>query len=301
VHPEDLQTTKANWKKSLTSGEPFQQENRFKQKDGTYRLHLNRAHALRDNEGQIVMWIGSSTDIEDVTQAVVRKDQLELLTAGLKEQRKQLLALNNAKDEFIALASHQLRTPATAVKQYISLMLEGYASPVTSTQKAYLQTEIDSSGYTLRRESYNVANLLNEIIAELQPNLRYKQQSAIFKDESDQTAILIDVNEMKIALSNLLENASKYSHNDSTIHIKLLRKNGKLLIEIKDEGVGLKQGDTRRIFDKFTRVNNELSDTVSGTGLGLYWVKQIIKLHGGSVNVRSILGKGSTFIVSLPI
>jgi PAS domain S-box-containing protein len=320
IHPEDIDATIASWEQSLKCGEPFQIENRFRRHDGVYRHHLNRAQALRDKNGKILMWIGSSTDIEDITQTVARKEELELIAAGLKEQRKQLVAINNAKDEFIALASHQLRTPATAVKQYISLVLSGYASPVTSIQKKYLKTaydsnerqlniindllktaQIDSNGYQLKKNHHYILSLIKEIIAELQPIFNLKSQKVIVENKDKIGTILIDGNEMKLVLSNLIENASKYSHKGSVVKVSLQKKNQNLLIKISDTGVGIANGDTRRIFDKFTRIDNELSDTVAGTGLGLYWVKQIIMLHGGTVKVSSKLGKGSSFVINLPL
>lgn len=320
IHPDDLDANIRRWKQSLSSGEPFQFENRFRRHDGVYRLHISRAHALRDNGGNILMWIGSCTDIEDITQTAFRRDELELITVGLKEQRKQLVAINNAKDEFIALASHQLRTPATAVKQYISLVLSGYASPVTPSQKQYLQTaydsnerqlniindllktaQIDSSRYTLKKQHHAISSLLQETITELQPILNLKSQKVIVEGKDELSTVLVDSSEMKLVLSNLLENASKYSHSGGVVIVKLQKKNQKFVIEINDTGVGISRNDARRIFEKFTRIDNELSDTVAGTGLGLYWVKQIIRQHGGTVKVKSDLGKGSSFIVNLPL
>jgi signal transduction histidine kinase len=105
---------------------------------------------------------------------------------------------------------------------------------------------------------------------------------------------------LNLVLVNLLENASKYSQKGTKITITISAKSGFVNIAIKDNGVGIHEEDLGRIFHKFTRVNNELSDTVSGSGLGLYWADRIIKLHAGQLSVISKPNHGSTFKVSLP-
>jgi signal transduction histidine kinase len=104
-----------------------------------------------------------------------------------------------------------------------------------------------------------------------------------------------------LAIVNLLENAIKYSFPDTTILIELKSSGNKVELSIKDTGVGVSEEDVERIFDKFTRVDNELSDTVSGSGLGLYLVKKIVKLHKGTIQVVSTPGIGSTFTMRLPL
>jgi signal transduction histidine kinase len=105
---------------------------------------------------------------------------------------------------------------------------------------------------------------------------------------------------MKLAITNLIDNASKYTYPGKGITVLVKEKNHQVQISVRDEGVGISKADITRIFDKFTRVNNELSDTVNGTGLGLYWVKRIVKIHKGTVEVVSAPNKGSTFKISLP-
>ena len=100
---------------------------------------------------------------------------------------------------------------------------------------------------------------------------------------------------------NLLENASKYSYSKSVIKITIKQTVDAATITIADNGVGINADNLESIFDKFTRINNELSDTVSGSGLGLYWVRKIIAAHGGTIKVTSAIGKGSSFTVKLPV
>ncbi len=238
--------------------------------------------------------------------------------AYVMKQRRDLQASNRAKDEFISIASHQLRTPATSVKQYLGMLLEGYAGAIPEPLQFFLDTayasnerqlaiidellkiaQIDSGSFKLKKEKINIGQLVKRVVSQYQPVVRVRKQKLILLVVGD-TNTSVDVHEISLAMSNLIENASKYSPNGTIINVQVLRKTKKIEIYIRDNGVGIKEENIKKIFDKFTRVDNDLSDTVSGTGLGLYWVKRIVKLHKGTITVESELNKGSTFIMSIP-
>jgi signal transduction histidine kinase len=105
---------------------------------------------------------------------------------------------------------------------------------------------------------------------------------------------------IRMALSNILDNASKYTPEGKAIRVTVKEKKGYVCIAITDEGVGIAEDDMDKLFRKFSRIDNPLSVQVGGTGLGLYWSKEIIELHGGSIDVESKLNKGTTFTVKLP-
>jgi signal transduction histidine kinase len=226
---------------------------------------------------------------------------------------------SDAKDEFISLASHQLRTPATGVKQYLGMVLENYTGDITEQQRTFLQTaydsnerqisiiqdilktaRIDSGVFKLERVHTDIAELVRTVIADFSSIFNMRNQT-IKTSLDDELFVLVDPAEISLVISNLLENASKYSPEGTSISIRGTRNGKKLSLSITDSGVGINAKDTSRIFDKFTRVSNTMSDTVSGNGLGLYWVMRIITLHGGSVTVESVFNEGSTFTVILPI
>lgn len=234
-------------------------------------------------------------------------------------ENKRLLELSAAKDEFIALASHQLRTPATAVKQYLGLLVQGYAGELDETQTDYLQTaydsnereltiindllktaQIDTKGYRLKQSKVDMIALLNDVFSGLQPVLDMKHQTLSFT-HSPELFAHADREEVKIVLSNLVENAHKYSHEGKKIHVAAHQQGKWAVVSVRDEGVGIAKADLTSIFEKFTRVNNPLSDSVNGNGLGLYWVKRIVTLHGGSLEVTSQPGAGTTFTVQFPV
>ena len=225
---------------------------------------------------------------------------------------------DKAKDEFISLASHQLRTPATGVKQYLGMLLEGYAGDLEESQKAFISTaynsnekqlgiinsilrtaQIDSGVYKLKKSPQNLAALIDMLLVDFQPVMLMREQILIATiDESIE--VEVDLAEISVALANVIENASKYSPNGKQISISARQTTKSIIITISDQGVGIEEANISKIFEKFTRVDNSMSDTVNGSGLGLYWVKRIIVMHGGKITVKSTLGTGTDFIISLP-
>jgi PAS domain S-box-containing protein len=315
VHPDDRQHANEVADQSMQTGETYQFEHRIVHRNGDIHWLLGTGRAFLEN-GKPVRMIGTSMNIDAIKQA----QELQAANTVLKSERAELLALNRAKDEFIALASHQLRTPATAVKQYISLIMNEIAGPVTSDQLQYLQiafnsnerqlriindllktAQIDSSLFTLKKQKQDIVSVIKSAVDELEDTIEFRDQTISLKG-LDKVTLAIDATEMKLVFVNLLENASKYSYPKTTITIDIRKKGTKKLeIAVKDQGVGINKQDRARIFDKFTRVDNDLSDTVSGTGLGLYWVERIVDLHDGTITVESERGKGSTFRISLPL
>lgn len=315
VHPEDREMAGSIAENSMVTGETYQFEHRIIHRDGSVHWLLGTGRVIHE-DGKPVRMIGTSMNIDAVKQA----QELKTANTELKTERAELLALNRAKDEFIALASHQLRTPATAVKQYISLLINEIAGPVTADQLQYLQiafnsnerqlkiindllktAQIDSSLYTLKTEKHDIVEIIKSACEDVETALEMRDQKVVLKG-LDTANIKVDAAEMKLVFINLLENASKYSYPKTKITVEV-KKHGtdQLAICVCDQGVGINKQDRTRIFDKFTRVDNELSDTVSGTGLGLYWVERIIMLHNGSIKVESERGKGSTFKICLPL
>lgn len=314
IHKSDRTFVLQNIEKYRKTGEMYQFEHRIVHADGSIHWMLSKGRSYLV-KGVPVRMIGTSTNIDEVKRAT----ELANANALLKKQRLQLLAINKTKDEFIALASHQLRTPATAVKQYTSLLLSEFAGPLNADQEQLLQVaydsnerqlriindllktaQIDSSSYSLHKSKQRISDLIKDCAEELEDLFRERHQTLTFVSLTDDT-FSMDASEMKHVIINLLENASKYSHPNTSIEVAMRHTNSHVEIAITDHGVGIDKPDQKRIFEKFTRVNNDLSDTVSGTGFGLYWVKRIIALHGGTIRVKSAKNQGSTFTIRLPL
>lgn len=320
IHPDDVKENVSKWNHSIKTGEAFVYEHRLKRYDGAYRWHITRSHAMRDETGAVQMWVGSSTDIHDIKSALERERKLEKTTARLTEQREQLIALNQAKDEFISLASHQLRTPATGAKQFIGMVLEGYAGDITPEQQRFLQkayesnerqitivndllkvARVDAGKVTLQRDKTDVIVLIQSVLDEQNSKFEDREQTVLFQPKQAHLYASLDAVHIRMVLENIVDNASKYTPHNKAIEVMVQKTNGELRISVRDEGVGIDKKDVDKVFNKFSRIDNPLSVQVGGTGLGLYWAKKIIDLHGGSIEVESEIDKGTIFIIRLPL
>lgn len=233
---------------------------------------------------------------------------------------QQLMEINRSKDEFIALASHQLRTPATAVKQYIGMILEGYAGDVTPEQERFLKSAYDSNErqiqvvndilrvakldlkkIVLKKQETNIIKLVDSIIRDLMSHFEGRDQTVTFDRGTEELTLPVDSEYIRMAISNIIDNASKYTPEGKNICVAVeAASKESIAIIIQDEGVGIPKESLDKLFKKFSRIENPLSVKVGGTGLGLYWANEIIELHGGKIRVTSVVGKGTTFTVYLP-
>lgn len=317
--PKDEQShVKGAIKNAIANKITFQLEHRVNQADGSIGWTYSRAIPIMDDDGTIIEWFGAATDITERRNQFETSQRMQLLT----EQRNALIKVNQTKDEFIALASHQLRTPATAVKQYIGMMLGDFTGPLNDQQRKFLQTAYDSNERELRiindllrtaqidsaipssdmsAEVCDIIELTQEVINDLLTTVDRRGQMINLTTGEKTVYVRMDVTEMKLALSNLVENASKYSGLGTEIIVDISTNDNTVRIAVIDQGVGISTQDQERVYEKFTRIHNELSEKTSGTGLGLYWVKQIAEMHGGSIELKSKPGKGSTFTLKLPI
>ncbi|MDL2363263.1 MAG: PAS domain-containing sensor histidine kinase [Patescibacteria group bacterium] len=321
VHdPDELPRVLRAWQSSISSGKPFDMVFPLKGADGKFRPFLTRVVPVKNDDGEIVHWYGTNTDVDGIAQTAARRDELELTTAELREQRQHLIAMNKAKDEFISLASHQLRTPATSVKQYVGMLIEGYAGETTPQQQEFLQRAYNSNDRQLKIIDdllkvalvdagkvepqlceVKLAPLIQDVLDTQSDMFKKKEQDVSFVGADQTYSVRADPTLLRMVLENLTHNASKYTHCGKKIFVELRKNNRNVEIHVKDQGVGIPENQRQNLFQKFNRIPNELSTEVGGSGLGLYWAKKVIDLHAGQVNVVSTAGQGSTFTVLLPI
>lgn len=253
-------------------------------------------------------------------KARAKARELRMKTMMLKHQNRQLEQLNEAKDDFISMASHQLRTPATGVKQYIGMLIEGFAGTLTERQQkiaasAYESNErqlrtvddllmvaqIDAGKLQLHDGLDSVDEMLASIIADYSERTAERKQMVTLQADSNIPLIHVDSRLIRMVFENLIDNASKYTPDGKCIKIYIHKDDNAVITEVKDEGVGIEKKDQQKLFQKFSRIQNPLSGSVSGTGLGLYWVKKVIDVHQGTIHLESAVGKGSCFRVCLPM
>jgi signal transduction histidine kinase len=250
-----------------------------------------------------------------------QKKQEILLKKSLRlvRQKAYLMDLNRAKDEFVAIASHQLRTPATAVKQYLGLLLEGYAEPLSEDQLLFLKNayenndrqlqvvddlltvaQLDLNKMKLRLKKQDVSKIVREAVTSLRQLFKDKKQRISVELPDKPIMAKIDGIQFRSVVDNLIENASNYSQAGAQTVVSLKKTKAGINIYVRDQGVGIDRQDFPRLFQKFSRIRNELSDGVGGTGLGLYLSQKIIELHGGRITVDSEINKGTKFTITIP-
>lgn len=292
VHPDDLEPSSIAWRQALADNQKYEQEYRFKRKvDGAYRWHYAQAIPFKDEQGKITAWIGTSIDVDD--------------------QKKEL----EKKDEFISVASHELKTPLTSLKGYIQLMdIDREKQPEHFVQ--YIKRANDSINklQNLINDLLDVSKIqsgklefpvtqfnLSHVVKEAIDSCQYMYPEHHFKMDMEKNVFVKgNADRLEQVLMNLISNAIKYSPDNKEVIIKLSRQNGSVVLSVIDFGIGLSDDQRKLIFDRFYRVN--ASKYISaGLGVGLYISSEIIKAHNGRMHVDSKLGKGSTFSFELPV
>lgn len=224
-----------------------------------------------------------------------------------------------AKDDLLSLASHQLRTPATAVKQYLGMILEGYTGKVDkkqlpALQKAYASNErqletinqilyvakADAGRLSIHKSAFDINALVNDIALDLSDTLEANQQSVVIERMRKKQKVYADEASIRMVVENLISNASKYSREGGRITVKTGTNNNEVFVSVTDKGVGIAPEDFNKLFQKFSRIDNDLSLQVGGSGIGLYIDKVLIELHSGRIEVDSRPNVGSTFTIYLP-
>jgi two-component system phosphate regulon sensor histidine kinase PhoR len=292
IHPDDLSLTNERYKASLQSGEVYEVESRYKKADGTYRWHLNRGIPLKNEHGEILFWVGTATDIE------AQKQEMD------------------KKDEFIGIASHELKTPLTSLKGYIQIMglykKEELPAPIkqyiakanTSINKLHhlINDLLDVSKIQAGRLNYSMGDFnLSDMVHTGVENAHQIYPAHHFSDEIE-PGLMVHGNPERLeqVLMNFISNAVKYSPEDTDVIIKVYKHDGKARVSVTDMGIGLSDDQAKKIFERFYRVEDKTFAT-SGLGMGLYISSEIVNYHKGKIGVESELEKGATFYFELKL
>jgi len=276
---------------------------------------------LKTISDELVIAIQNALSVQEVKDINVHLQQrINAATAELRSSNTQLRHLDKTKDEFLSMASHQLRTPLTSVKGYLSMVLEGDAGKVSESQKQLLGEAFASSErmvhlihdflnvsrlqtgkFMLELHPFDLVNLVEEEVKSLVRTAETRNMKLAFTKNIDSLMLTIDENKIRQVVMNFIDNALFYSHDDSVITIDLKQIDDQVEVRVIDTGIGVPKGEQSQLFSKFYRASNARKQRPDGTGVGIFLAKKVITEHGGTVIFDSEEGKGSTFGFSLPI
>lgn len=293
VHKDDMERITDIFFKSVKNKVSFSMSYRLMNKDGSYRWMLDTGAPTYDSHGRFEGYIGSVTDVHERVE------------------------LERRKDEFMSVASHELKTPVTSLKGYVQLLQRIFLNTNHTTALQMLikmdsqidklthlivdlldVSKIEAGKLQFKKKKIAVYPLLKETIENVQATSDYH---AIILEGTTRAYISADPDRISQVLTNLLANAIKYSPRAKKIVVSVSRRKNTIIISVQDFGIGMSKKQQEHIFERFYQVNMGASrKTYAGLGIGLYISQELAQRHGGEITVSSKLGKGSTFQLLLP-
>ncbi|HUC96114.1 MAG TPA: ATP-binding protein [Candidatus Saccharimonadales bacterium] len=277
--------------------------------------------ALNTISDELVIAVQNALAVHEIRELNASLQQkIANATKELRSSNAVLRRLDEIKDEFIGMASHQLRTPLTSVKGYISMVIEGDAGKITPSQKqlldqAFMSSEnmvhlindflnvsrIQSGKFVIDKTPVDLSVLVDEEMNGLRPNATARGMKLVYKKPRAFPIVEVDEGKMRQVVMNFADNAIYYSHENSSIIVSLGVEGSEIVFTVKDTGIGVPKSEKDKLFAKFYRAANAKIQRPDGTGVGIYLAKKVIDAHGGTIIFDSVEGKGSTFGFRLPI
>jgi len=296
IHPDELEEFQKRLQEAGKTGAVLEMEMRFMDKEGNYRWHLNRALPLMENNGNLKMWIGATADIQ--------------------EQKRR----EEEKNEFINIASHELKTPLTTTKLYIHLLKENLSEKgllkdnhydnsifVQKAEKSIERLQlliaelldvnkIKLGKLDLNITTFNFNEMLDDTIEEVQVS---SYNHTFIKEGNISLPFKGDKDRLQQVVINLLNNAAKYSPESDKVFITATEDREMIKVAVKDLGIGIKKENLKKIFDLYYREQG--SNPFQGFGIGLFISSEIVHRHNGKIWADSEPGKGTTVYFTLPV
>jgi len=315
VHPEDLPVVSQIWNESLQQGIYYQAEGRIRRADGVYRWHLNQAIPQKNQQGQIVKWFGTLTDIEAQKQLEIERDRLLQLERTAREAAERA---NRIKDEFLAILSHELRSPLNPILGWTKLLQTGRLNQAKTAEalaiierNVKVQTQLiddllDVSKILRGKLTMNVAPvdlaLIIESAIDTVTTAAVAKSILLHPMLSNIGKVYGDANRLQQVVWNLLSNAIKFTSNGGRVEVRLDQVNDHAHIIITDTGIGFNPDFLPHIFESFRQEDVSITRKYGGLGLGLAIVRHLVEAHGGTIIADSPgEGLGATFTVRLPL
>ena len=299
VHPEDNERLRPYRERCRRTGEPYEGEIRYRRKDGEYRWHAFRALPSRGAGGAIEQWFGVSVDVHDARQA-----------------QEALQEADRRKDEFLATLAHELRNPLAPIRNALQLLQRlriedptaRVAQDIMDRQVRHMVRLIDDlldvsritrGRLELRRQPVELAQVIEQALETSRPHL---SQQLTISLPSEPIHLDADPVRLSQVLSNLLNNAAKFTPKSGRIGVSASLEGGTAVIRVRDTGVGIAPEQLARIFQIFSQAGSALDRSTGGLGIGLSLARSLVELHGGTIEARSEgRDKGAEFVVRLPV
>ena len=309
VHAEDAEQTGKAWSNAVANGTTYQIEHRIQMKNGTYRWFLSRAIPQRDEEGNILKWFGTATDVH------AAKEYSAILEEEVRKRTSELQQSNNDLQQFAHVASHDLKEPLRKIKIFAGRLEDDPHSSFSGKARLYM----DKINSAVNRMFAMVEGVLNySMLNASEQNIEPVDLNYVFRNIESDLEVLIAQKSASLEYDNLPEiegarvliyqlfynlinNSLKFSKDDvkPVISVASSIDNGFAEIRVEDNGIGFEQDQAERIFNTFERLNSK--DRYEGTGLGLSLCKRIAERHGGAIEAIGRERQGSVFIVRLPL
>ncbi|GAA3945551.1 ATP-binding protein [Hymenobacter algoricola] len=311
LHPDDEAAVEARWQQCLLTLAPFEVECRLRNAAGDYRWMLGRALPSRNEQGAVIQWIGTYTDIHEHKLALAHIDQARQL---LRRNNEQLTRANVDLDNFIYTASHDLKAPISNIEGLLDALLtelpaESTAGPEVSMILGLMQDSVNRFTKTISHltdvsklqkehgqpvETVNLLAVIHDVRLDLEPSL-LGCDARLDIDVAPALTVLFAEKNLRSVVYNLLSNALKYCDPARPAHVQVRTRpaDDYLVLEVQDNGLGLDAASQPKLFGMFQRFHYH----VEGSGIGLYMVKKMVENADGRISVHSEPGRGSTFAV----
>ncbi|REK08959.1 MAG: PAS domain S-box protein [Planctomycetota bacterium] len=302
VHdPDHVERVVASWKAAIARGEPWEDTFPLRRHDGAMRWHLSRAVPVRHEGGEIAGWFGTNTDITE---------RLEMEETLKEEDRR--------KNLFLSTLAHELRNPLATISNALQLW------PMVQDDKAEMQqlrtmaerqlqqlvrliddllevSRITRGKIEVRPQPTDLRAIVTDVIATLRRSI--ESHDHLLHVELPESPVIVnaDVTRMTQVFTNLLNNADKYTPSRGEITIRLEQAEGRVLLSVRDNGLGIPKGMLTKIFEMFQQVDSSPERSQGGLGIGLTLARELVDMHGGTIEAKSEgPGTGSEFVVTLP-
>ena len=272
--------------------------------------------AIKDETGMPYCILHTASDVTDMVNAKKAIKETELQREAL-DQEQLLISIKEErqKNDFISMVSHELKTPLTSISAYVQLMQN------RSLTDLFIVNTLDKVQKQIRKMSSMITSFLNvsrlesgeihlnlshfdldQLIFDIVEDLRLIHPANQINYAADKPKLIYaDKDKIGSVISNLISNAVKYSDQGSTVSVQSEALENEVHVAVADNGIGIQAHDLEKLFDRFYRVENQQTKTISGFGIGLYLSAEIINLHHGKIWAESTYGAGSTFHFSLPV